>query len=164
MVDPLKSMRNNSDPHGMTTFDDAGEVPPPRRRGLRLTSRVFWDMAIYMVGLGLVVGVIFPPFAGLLGVPDAITARPVFRTACLMAGFMVGAMNYALCRGVVGGRMEVLGGHLRSATSSITSATRTGDWSEAVFERIAVDSDDQIGDAGRAFNSLLGAVEGRKDL
>src|SRR3954467_166448 len=134
------------------------------RRGFRLTSRVFWDMAIYMVGLGLVVGLIFPPFAVLLGVPDTITARPVFRTACLMAGFMVGAMNYALCRGVVGGRMEALGRHLRSATSSINSATQTGDWSEAVFERITIDSDDQIGEAGRAFNSLLGAVEGRKEL
>jgi diguanylate cyclase (GGDEF)-like protein len=77
---------------------------------------------------------------------------------------MVGAMNYALCRGVVGGRMEALGKHLRAATSSITSATRTGDWSEAVFERITVDSNDQIGEAGRAFNSLLGAVEGRKEL
>src|SRR3954465_12177844 len=134
------------------------------RRAFRLTSRVFWDMAIYMVGLGLVVGLVFPPFALLLGVPEAIAYRPIFRSACLLAGFMVGAMNYALCRGVVGGRMEVLGGHLRSATSSITSATRTGDWSGAVFERIAVDSDDQIGEAGRAFNSLLGAVEGRKEL
>jgi diguanylate cyclase (GGDEF)-like protein len=148
----------------MTAITDPGRSRRLRRGGFRLTSRVFWDMAIYMVGLGLVVGLIFPPFAVLLGVPDTITARPVFRTACLMAGFMVGAMNYALCRGVVGGRMEVLGGHLRSATSSITSATRTGDWSEAVFERIAVDSNDQIGEAGRAFNSLLGAVEGRKDL
>src|SRR3954447_24877820 len=164
MVDPLKSMRNNSDPHGMTTFDDAGEVLPHRRRGLRLTSRVFWDMAIYMVGLGLVVGVIFPPFAVLLGVPGTIAGRGIFRSACLLAGFMVGAMNYALCRGVVGGRMEVLGKHLRSTTSMITSATQTGDWSEAVFERITVDSDDQIGEAGRAFNSLLGAVEGRKEL
>jgi diguanylate cyclase (GGDEF)-like protein len=121
-------------------------------------------MAIYMVGLGLVVGVIFPPFAVLLGVPGAIAGRPIFHIACLLAGFMVGAMNYALCRGVVGGRMEVLGRHLRSATSSITSATESGDWSEAVFERITVDSDDQIGEAGLAFNSLLGAVEGRKEL
>src|SRR3954464_6001653 len=120
----------------MTTLAPPGETQRSGRRAFRLTSRVFWDMAIYMVGLGLVVGLIFPPFAVLLGVPDTITARPVFRTACLMAGFMVGAMNYALCRGVVGGRMEVLGGHLRSATSSITSATETGDWSEAVFERI----------------------------
>src|SRR4051812_36041516 len=148
----------------MTTLAPPGEAQRPGRRAFRLTSRVFWDMAIYMVGLGLVVGLIFPPFAVLLGVPETIAERPIFRSACLLAGFLVGAMNYALCRGVVGGRMEVLGGHLRSATQSITSATKSGDWSEAVFERIAVDSDDQIGEAGRAFNSLLGAVEGRKEL
>jgi diguanylate cyclase (GGDEF)-like protein len=148
----------------MTTNGDRAEVHRGRRRRVRLTSRVFWDMAIYMVGLGLVVGVIFPPFAVLLGVPGTIAGRGIFRLACLLAGFMVGAMNYALCRGVVGGRMTVLGKHLRSATSVITSATRSGDWSEAVFERITVDSDDQIGEAGRAFNSLLGAVEGRKEL
>jgi diguanylate cyclase (GGDEF)-like protein len=148
----------------MTTNVSQEESRRLHRRGFRLTSRVFWDMAIYMVGLGLIVGLIFPPFAVLLGVPNAIAARPIFHGACLVAGFMVGAMNYALCRGVVGGRMEVLGGHLRAATSSITSATQTGDWSEAVFERIGVDSNDQIGEAGRAFNSLLGAVEGRKEL
>src|SRR5919112_169517 len=120
-----------------------GESRRSRRRTFRLTSRVFWDMAIYMVGLGLVMGLIFPPFVVLLGVPDTIAERTVFRSACLSAGFLVGAMNYALVKGVVGGRMEVLGGHLRSATSSITNATRTGDWSGAVFERIAVDSYDQ---------------------
>jgi diguanylate cyclase (GGDEF)-like protein len=148
----------------MTTHAPAGEIRRLHRRGFRLTSRVFWDMAIYMVGLGLIMGLIFPPFVVLLGVPETFAYRSVFRLACLMAGFMVGAMNYALVKGVVGGRMEVLGGHLESATTSITSATSSGDWSAAVFERIAVDSDDQIGEAGRAFNSLLGAVEGRKDL
>jgi diguanylate cyclase (GGDEF)-like protein len=148
----------------MTTHAPAGEIRRPHRRGFRLTSRVFWDMAIYMVGLGLIMGLIFPPFVVLLGVPETFAYRSVFRLACLMAGFMVGAMNYALVKGVVGGRMEVLGGHLEAATTSITSATSSGDWSAAVFERIAVDSDDQIGEAGRAFNSLLGAVEGRKDL
>jgi diguanylate cyclase (GGDEF)-like protein len=148
----------------MTTLAPTDETRRPHRRGFRLTSRVFWDMAVYMVGLGLIMGLIFPPFVVLLGVPETIAHRPIFRLACLLAGFIVGAMNYALCKGVVGGRMEVLGGHLRSATSSITSATQTGDWSEAVFERITVDSDDQIGEAARAFNSLLGAVEGRKEL
>src|SRR3954447_26520204 len=148
----------------MTTLAPPGETQRSGRRAFRLTSRLFWDMAIYMVGLGLGVGMIFPPFAVLLGLPDAYAERPVFRFACLVAGFMVGAMNYALLRGVVGARLEALGKHLRNATTSITSATRTGDWSEAVFERIHVDSQDQIGEAGRAFNSLLGAVEGRKEL
>ena len=148
----------------MSLHDLPAEKRPRTRRGFRLTSRVFWDMAIYMVGLGLAVGVVFPPFAVLFGVPETIAHRPVFGSACLVAGFLVGAMNYALCRGVVGGRLEVLSSHLRSATSMVSSASSSGDWSEAVFERIDVDSDDQIGEAGRAFNSLLGAVEGRKDL
>jgi diguanylate cyclase (GGDEF)-like protein len=139
-------------------------APQKRRRAFRLTSRVFWDLAVYMVGLGLVVGVIFPPFATILGVPDAYAGRPSFRAACLVAGFLVGAMNYALTRGVVGGRLTELGTHLRSVTGVIASATRTGDWSHAVIERITVDSDDQIGDTARAFNSLLVAVEGRKEL
>ncbi len=155
---------NSSRWSGMTSIDPTRETRRPHRRGFRLTSRVFWDMAIYMVGLGLIMGVIFPPFVVLLGVPDTIAGRPIFRLACLLAGFLVGAMNYALVKGVVGGRLTLLGGHLRSATDSITTATKSGDWSEAVFERITVDSHDQIGDAGLAFNSLLGAVEGRKDL
>jgi len=135
-----------------------------RHRPFRLTNRVFWDLAIYMVSLGLVVGVIFPPFATLLGVPGVYAQRPSFRFACLVAGFLVGAMNYALCRLVVGGRMELLGAHLRSVADVIGNASRTGDWEGAVIERITVDSDDQIGDTARAFNGLLQAVEGRQEL
>src|SRR3954462_11018042 len=110
------------------------------RRAFRLTSRVFWDMAIYMVALGLVMGLIFPPFVVLLGVPETFAYRSIFRLACVLAAFSVGPMNYALVKGVVGGRMEVLGGHLRLATASVTSASQTGDRSEALFERITVDS------------------------
>ena len=42
--------------------DGTDAAPQKRRRAFRLTSRVFWDLAVYMVGLGLVMGVIFPPF------------------------------------------------------------------------------------------------------
>ncbi len=55
-------------------------------RGFRLTARVFWDLAIYMVGLGLAVGLVFPPFATALGVPDAYAERMWSRAACLVAG------------------------------------------------------------------------------
>ena len=145
------------------SLHDVPAVERPRsRRGFRLTPRVFWDMAIYMVGLGLAVGLVFPPFAVLLGVPETIAHRPVFGSACLVAGFLVRAMNYALCRGVVGGRLETLSRHLRSATSVVNSASSSDDWSEAVFERIDVDSNDQLGEAGHAFNSLLGAVDHRQ--
>ena len=70
----------------MTTTETSADTRRHPRRAFRLTSRVFWDMAIYMVGLGLVMGVIFPPFVVLLGVPDTIAGRPIFRLACLLAG------------------------------------------------------------------------------
>ncbi|WP_299039004.1 bifunctional diguanylate cyclase/phosphodiesterase [uncultured Pseudokineococcus sp.] len=130
--------------------------PGPRR----LTRRVFWDLAIYMVGLGLVVGAVFPPFAVLLGVRPEEASRPVFVVACLLAGFLVGALNHGLSRVVVGRRLGVLSARLRSVADTIATASLTGEWGqlEARASRIAVDSDDELGETARAFNSLLDAL------
>jgi PAS domain S-box-containing protein len=127
--------------------------------GFRLTARVFWDLAVYMVGFGLAVGLVFPPFAGALGVPAAYAERTWFRAACLIAGFLVGAASYAICRWVVGGRLAVLSTHLRGVAEAVAQASRTGDWSAPNSARIRVDSDDQIGKTAQAFNSLLDALE-----
>jgi diguanylate cyclase (GGDEF)-like protein/PAS domain S-box-containing protein len=124
-----------------------------------LTARVFWDLAVYMVGLGLVVGVVFPPFATALGVPGAYANRVWFRAACLAAGFLVGALSYAICRWVVGGRLAILSTHLRSVAEAVAQASRTGDWSASNSARIRVDSDDQLGKTAQAFNGLLDALE-----
>ncbi len=129
------------------------------RRGFRLTPRVFWDLAVYMVGLGMIVGLVFPPFATGLGVPEEYASRPSFKAACLVAGFLVGGLSYTLCRCVVGGRLAVLCLRLRSVAEGITHASLTGDWSHAATDRIRVDSDDQLGETARAFNSLLDALE-----
>jgi diguanylate cyclase (GGDEF)-like protein/PAS domain S-box-containing protein len=130
-----------------------------RRRGFRLTSRVFWDLAVWMIGLGIAVGLVFPPFATGLGVPAQYAERPVFKAACLGAGFLVGALSYALCRCLVGGRLAVLSSHLRSVAQGIAQASRTGDWTQSTSQRIRVDSDDQLGETAQAFNSLLDALE-----
>ncbi|CCG04797.1 putative bifunctional diguanylate cyclase/phosphodiesterase [Blastococcus saxobsidens] len=130
-----------------------------RRRGFRLTSRVFWDLAVWMIGLGIAVGLVFPPFATGLGVPAEYAERPLFQAACLGAGFLVGALSYALCRCLVGGRLAVLSSHLRSVAQGISQASRTGDWAQSTSQRIRVDSDDQLGETAQAFNSLLDALE-----
>ena len=130
-----------------------------RRRGFRLTRRVFWDLAVYMVGLGLAVGLVFPPFAVWLGVPAQVADRPLFVAACLVAGVLVGGLSYALCRVVVGGRLTLLGARLRSVADGIAQASRTGDWSQSTSQRIDVDSDDPLGQTAQAFNSLLDALE-----
>ena len=131
------------------------------RRGLlrqrRLTRRVFWDLAIYMVGLGLLVGAVFPPFAILLGVRREDAQRPSFVLACLLAGFLVGAMNHALSRVVVGRRLAVLSTRLRLVADSISVGSVTGQRTERA-SRIEADSDDALGETARAFNSLLDAL------
>ncbi|WP_432546387.1 putative bifunctional diguanylate cyclase/phosphodiesterase [Kineococcus sp. SYSU DK004] len=138
----------------------AYRTAPARRRGVRLTRRVFWDLALCMVGLGLAVGLVFPPFAVLLGVPGDVAGRALFRGACLAAGFLVGALSYALCRWLVGGRLAQLSVHLRAVADAVAAAGRSGEWSRATTSRIAVDSDDELGATAAAFNSLLDGLEG----
>jgi len=135
----------------------------PRRpvlRQRRLTRRVFWDLAIYMVGLGLVVGAVFPHFAILLGVRPDEALRPSFVLACLLAGFLVGALNHGLSRVVVGRRLGVLSARLRFVADTIAESSLTGDLTEltAGTSRIVADSDDELGETARAFNSLLDAL------
>ncbi len=130
------------------------------RRPRRLTRRVFWDLAIYMVGLGLLVGAVFPPFAVLLGVRPEEAQRPSFVVACLLAGFLVGAMNHGLSRVVVGRRLGVLSTRLRLVADSISVGSVTGEWTglTSSASRIEADSDDALGETARAFNSLLDAL------
>ncbi|WP_136697205.1 putative bifunctional diguanylate cyclase/phosphodiesterase [Geodermatophilus dictyosporus] len=153
----MNATLDSSVPGPGTGAADAGG--PGRGPGFRLTARVFWDLAVYMVGLGLAVGLVFPPFATALGVPGAYAERVWFRAACLIAGFLVGALSYAICRWVVGGRLAVLSGHLRQVAEAVAQASRTGDWSASSSARIPADSDDQLGETARAFNSLLDALE-----
>ena len=44
---------------------------------IRLTKRVFTDLAIYMIGFGIVIGVCFPIFLHLLGVSDELAFNGV---------------------------------------------------------------------------------------
>ena len=113
-----------------------------------------------MVGLGLLVGAVFPPFAILLGVRPEEAQRPSFVVACLLAGFLVGALNHGLSRVVVGRRLGVLSTRLRFVADTIAESSLTGDWTEltAGTSRIEADSDDELGETARAFNSLLDAL------
>ncbi len=137
--------------------------PAPRARWRlpRLTPSVFRDLAVWMVGLGLLTGAVFPLFMLALGVSvgQALTVR--FFAATLTAGLVVGGVNYLLARGVVGIRVQLLAQRTGFVSEMVSYATDTGDWSHCDPERcsIPVDSDDELGECARAFNSLIGALE-----
>jgi hypothetical protein len=75
---------------------------------MRITKKIFNDLAIYMVSLGVLIGVIFPFFCIILGVPKEIALTPVYFTACVLAGITLGALNIILARKTVGSRIRQL--------------------------------------------------------
>jgi two-component system cell cycle response regulator len=123
----------------------------------RLTSRVFTDLAIWMTGFGLAIGLVFPPFCLLLGLSASSVLTPAFYASTLAAGLAVGAVNFALARLVVGRRFRHLATAMTTVESQLASAVYTQDWTGCDPERCAliVDSDDEAGATARAFNSLI---------
>jgi diguanylate cyclase (GGDEF)-like protein len=131
------------------------------RRGLRLTGSALADLAIWMVGLGLLTGLVFPFFVLALGVSPRQALSPTFFAATLGAGLLVGGFNFVLARAVVGRRLKLLSTRTRLVADTIHAAAATGDWSRCDMERsrIPVDSEDELGDSARAFNQLVEAID-----
>ncbi len=124
---------------------------------LRLTNRVFTDLAIWMSAIGLLVGFIFPPFCVFLGLPAEQVMNPRFYAATVLAGLAVGAVNFGLARVVVGRRLARLAKHMTRVESQLSQATLSNDWSSCDPTECAlpVDSADEVGASAAAFNSLI---------
>jgi diguanylate cyclase (GGDEF)-like protein len=123
----------------------------------RLTSKVFNDLAIWMTGFGLLIGLVFPPFCLLLGLPPERVLTPLFYASTLTAGLVVGAVNFGLARLVVGRRLRLLADRMGTVEERLAQAVYTQDWSACDPEACAlpVDSADEVGAAARSFNRLI---------
>ncbi len=123
----------------------------------RLTRRVFVDLAIWMVAFGLLVGLCFPPFALLLGVPSDLAFSLVFMTSCIAAGAIVGGASCYLTRSVMLPKLSLLADRMTSVNSRIQDATFSGDLPDCTSDTCAlpVDSEDLLGDCARTFNDLV---------
>lgn len=126
----------------------------------RLTSKVFTDLAVWMTGFGLVIGLAFPPVLVGLGVPSELVLQPRFFAATVAAGLFVGGSSFLLARAVVGRRIARLSERMSHVAGVLEDASFTGDWtrcSPASCE-IEIDSEDELGDAAVSFNHLLEAL------
>lgn len=64
-----------------------------------LTKKVFKDLAIYMIGFGVAIGIIFPFFVVFVtAVPPSEVLTPLFFSMCITAGFLVGLFNIFLAK------------------------------------------------------------------
>ncbi len=127
---------------------------------MRITRKVFYDLALWMIAFGLTIGIVFPFFVIILGVPARISLTAVFFLACLGAGALVGIINFVLARLVVGGRLKLLAGRMTYVQEMLIHMTTSGGMQGCTLEDclIEVDSEDEIGESTTAFNNLVKAL------
>ncbi len=141
--------------------EDPSVSPTEFRHPLpRLTKRVFTDLAIWMSGLGLAMGVAFPFFVVALGVPAEYVLTPRFFVATIGAGLMVGVTNQFLSRAVVRSRLQFMRAKMSNVELTLRRASLIENADECTPERcsIPVDSEDEIGAAATSFNRLVEAL------
>lgn len=124
----------------------------------RFTHKVFVDLAVWMIGLGVVIGAVFPFIISVLQINNYFTAS--FWGATLGAGIAMGALNFWIAQRVVKPRLQVLAHHMHIVETTLRDATYSGDWSQCDAEkcRVLVDSDDELGKSARVFNELVEAL------
>ncbi len=124
---------------------------------IRITRKVFTDLSIWMMGLGLIIGIIFPFFASWMGIPTSFVMTPWFFIACIAAGIIVGGLNITLARTVVGSRLKLLGSRMQYVTKKFRQIKTGDDIGDCNADEcmVGVDSEDEIGQSAQAFNSLV---------
>jgi diguanylate cyclase (GGDEF)-like protein len=122
-----------------------------------MTKKVFTDLAIYMVGFGVFIGLFFPIFLFALGVSQNLAFAPWFFGVCILAGIIVGLVNIILARIVVGSRisklvekMQYISNHLRNDKHEDIVTNCKPD--ECIIQ---VDSEDVLGESVSSYNLLV---------
>lgn len=121
-------------------------------------KNVFKDLAIFMIGFGGVIGIVFPFFVLLVTqVSSDIVLTPLFFGMCIAAGFLVGLFNIFLARKIVGNKLSQLSDHMgyveRRLADKANSLTNDNFDDEKCFSKI--EGNDVIGESAKAFNALV---------
>lgn len=126
----------------------------------KLTQKLCYDLAAWMIGLDLSIGLLFPVMVYGLGFPADEVFSTRFMLASLGAGVLVAAANFIVARWVVAPRLRRLSSQAHDVEAAIRRATDTNDWRKCTPEkcRLTVDSSDEIGESAKAFNDLVDAL------
>jgi len=124
----------------------------------RFTHKVFIDLAVWMVGMGVLMGAVFPFFVLALQIEKGLSLS--FWGATLAAGIAMGAVNFWIAQRVVKPRLQILAHHMQIVECTLKDANYSGDWTECSVDkcRVIVDSDDDLGKSAQAFNELVEAL------
>ena len=125
-----------------------------------ITKKVFLDLCIFMIILGIIVGLIFPFYSLMLGTPSSYVLTPLFMLSSVAAGVFVGFFNYFLAKRIVGRRVRILADRMNKIKDIISERNESSSYidCEDANCRIDVDSEDELGEAARAFNALVASL------
>lgn len=124
-----------------------------RAMRLGISRRLLWSM----LGFGLVVAVVFPPFTTLaLGVPLGVTYGAPFFPLCVLAGLAVGALNHLIFRRVVQSYLLDMNARITEFRNRIEHQA-AGQAVECTPEECHLDvrSPDIFGDLAGSFNAFI---------
>ena len=128
---------------------------------MKRLRNTFLSLSIRMIGFGLLIGIVFPFFMILLGVPKTIAFSGLFISCCVAAGVLVGFVNILISRVTVKNKLTILTTKMRDVKNSIILVSENGRIDECSAEHcsIPVDTDDEFGESAQAFNELIESFE-----
>ena len=88
-----------------------------------ITKKVFTDLAIYMISFGIVIGIVFPFFVVMMGIPESYVMTPLFFTLCILAGFLVGLVNILLAKTIVSKNLKPIITKLNQSTYQLAASS-----------------------------------------
>lgn len=134
----------------------------------RVTRSLFTDLFLYMAGFGLLVGIIYPPFMPLLGVSSAEVMTPLFYVASILAGMMLGVVNFLLVHLTIRPHLRLLADRMHNVEDVLNQNIYQEDWDHACGQHqscfIEERSQDEIGESAQAFNALISALMHAHDV
>jgi len=133
---------------------------------IRLTKGVFYDLAIWMMGFGMLVGIVFPFFMEFLGMDPSTVYTVWFFSVCIFSGLLVGAVNILLAHWVVGSRLNMLSTHMGKIEDKLHMISGSDTMVDCSAQdcHLLVDSTDAIGRSSASFNSLVDTLSSSLQL
>lgn len=124
---------------------------------MRITKKIFTDLAIYMMSLGVLIGFLFPFFCIIAGVPIEIVLTPVFFITCISAGLILGGLNILLAKKIVGAPIMQLSQKMKHIEYILMKRIKCN--SEEYYSPdnylIEVESEDELGECAESYNTLI---------
>ncbi len=121
------------------------------------SRNTFVELAIRMIGFGVLIGTVFPFFMLILGTPPQIVISGLFFACCIIAGVIVGVVNILISKVTVQRKLTRMTGKMNEVKDSIITISANGNIGECSPEHctIPVDTADEFGRSAQAFNELI---------